>query len=110
MIKGITVILYEKKATGTDAFNRTIYTEMPEPVENVIVAPVSSDAVINELSITGKRLAYYLMIPKGDMHVWEDSRVDFFGASWHVFDFAEEWVDANTPGSWNKRYKVERYG
>lgn len=110
MIKGIMVTLYEKTRSGTDDFNRATYTETPASVDNVIVAPVSSDAVINELSISGKRLAYYLMVPKGDDHVWEDAKVNFFGADWHVFDYAEEWVDANTPGSWNKRYKVERYG
>lgn len=110
MIKGISVLLYEKTASGTDEFNRTVYTESPEFVDNVVVAPVTSEAVINELSITGKHLAYYLMIPKGDYHVWEDCRVNFYGQDWHVFGYPEEWIDANTPGAWNKRYKVERYG
>lgn len=110
MIKGITVTLHEKTQSGTDDFNRPIYSEVPVQVPNVVVAPVTAEAIINELSISGKHLAYYLMLPKGDRHVWEDSRVTFFGADWHVFGYPEEWVDANTPGSWNKRYKVERYG
>lgn len=110
MIKGITVTLHEKTQSGTDDFNRPIFTEVPVSVPNVVVAPVTAEAIIQELSISGKHLAYYLMLPKGDDHVWEDSRVSFFGADWHVFGYPEEWVDANIPGSWNKRYKVERYG
>lgn len=110
MIKGITVTLYEKTASGTDEFNRTVYTEAPVAVSNVLVAPVSSDDIVNELSMSGKRLEYYLMLPKGDTHTWTDCRVNFFGQDWHVFDFPEEWIGANTPGSWNRRLKVERYG
>ena len=116
MIKGITVTLYVKSVpSGTDdvsfdEFNRPIFNETPVSVANVVVAPASSDAVINELSLSGKKLVYYLMIPKGDTHTWTDCRVSFFGADWRVFDYPEEWVDANVPGSWNRRVKVERYG
>lgn len=109
MIKGITVTLYERTASGTDAFNRPTYTETATGVDNVLVAPASSDAIINELNLSGKKLVYYLMVPKTDEHDWADCRVRFYGADWHVYDIAEEWVRANTPGAWNRRYKVERY-
>lgn len=109
MIKGITVTLYERTQSGTDEFNRPEYTETATTVSNVIVAPVTSDAVVNELNLSGKKLVYYLMIPKTDSHEWQNCRVSFYGEDWHVFDVAEEWISANVPGAWNRRYKVERY-
>jgi len=109
MIKGITVTLYERTQSGTDAFNRPEYTETETTVDNVLVAPVSSDAVVDEMNLSGKKLVYYLMVPKGDNHTWQDRRVSFYGETWRVFDCAEEWIGENTPGAWNRRYKVERY-
>lgn len=110
MIKGITVTLYEKTQTGVDGFNRPVYTETPTEVDNVLVTPASSDDMINELSLTGKKLVYELSIPKGDAHIWEDRRVTIWGEDYHVFDFVRQWIDANVPLSWNAKAKVERYG
>lgn len=110
MIKGITVTLYEKTPTGIDAFNRPIYTEVPVAVENVLVTPASSEAVVNELSLTGKKLVYELSIPKGDTHTWEDKRVTIWNEDYHVYDFTRQWIDANVPLLWNAKAKVERYG
>ena len=31
------------------------------------------------------------------------------GQTWNVYGFPEEWIDANNPLMWNKRYKCERY-
>lgn len=110
MIKGVTVILYEKTQTGVDGFNRPVYTETPAEVDNVLVTPASSDDIINELSLTGKKLVYELSIPKDDEHVWEDRRVTIWGEDYHVFDFSRQWIEANVPLSWNAKAKVERYG
>lgn len=110
MIKGITVTLYERTANGVDAFNHQLWAETATTVDNVVVAPVSSEDIVNELSLSGKQLVYYLMIPKGDTHTWTDRKVNFFGENWHVYDFAEKWIPDNVPGAWNARYKVERYG
>ena len=110
MIRGITVTLYEKTPSGTDAFGKQLWTETPARVANVIVAPASSEAIINELNLSGKRIAYELYIPKGDTHTWNDCRVNFFGQDWHCYDFPEEWMNAMVPLGWNRRVKVERYG
>ena len=111
MIKGITVKLCVRHQTsaGTDAFNRPVYTETEESVNNVLVYPATSEDITNELNLTGKHLEYYLCLPKGDTHTWTDRNVKFFGATWKVYGFAEEWIDANNPSLWNKRYKCERY-
>jgi hypothetical protein len=75
----------------------------------VLVYPASSDDVISEQNLNGKHLEYYLCVPKGDTNVWTDQKVQFFGETWKVYDYPEEWIDSNTPTTWNRRYKVERY-
>ena len=109
MIQGITVELLERIQTGTDGFNRPVYSEVMIPVKNILVYPAASEDIISEQNLNGKHLDYYLCVPKGDAHVWTDRRVRFFGKTWDVYSFPEEWIDVNNPAVWNKRYKCERY-
>ena len=46
-LRGITIKLYEKTKTGEDAFGKPIYKEEPVEVENVLVAPASTDDIAN---------------------------------------------------------------
>ena len=108
-IKGITVQLYTRTQTGTDAFNRPVYTEVVEEVDNVLVAPVTDAEVVQSLDLTGKRAVYNLAIPKGDAHVWEDRKVSFFGKDWRVINFAAGGIDHLIPLSWNAKVQVARY-
>lgn len=109
-MKGITVILYEKTQIGVDELNKPIYEETPTQIENVLVAPVSSQEAQEITDLTGKQVSYNLAIPKGDMHVWEDRKVEFFGAVWHTVGFSTEGIEHLIPLSWNKKVMVERYG
>ena len=106
-IKGITVTLHEKTQTGSDAFGVPIYTEIPAKIDNVLVAPVSGDEIINDLDLYGKKAVYQLGIPKGDAHNWEDSIVEFFGQSFKTYGPALEGIDDMIPLAWNKKIKVE---
>lgn len=106
-MKGITVTLYERTRTGSDAFNRPTYTETAVEVENVLVAPLSDDEIIQTLNLTGKRARYQLGIPKGDTHAWEGNRVSFFGETFRVIGHPTEGIDDLIPLSWNKKVKVE---
>lgn len=110
MIRGISVTLYEKNQTGTDALNAPIYEETPVVVQNVLVTPVSSEDAAEALRLYGKQALYELCIPKGDAHIWEDCRVDFFGQSFLTIGFAQEYIEANLPLAWNKKIKAVRYG
>lgn len=110
MIKGITVSLIEKVQSGLDDFNRPIFSETAVDVDNVLVAPASTEAVVNDLQLYGKRLAFELYIPRNDSHNWQDTKVTFFGQTFKTYGFPEQWIDENVPGPWNKRVKVERYG
>ncbi len=108
-MRGRTVILYERTQTGTDGFNRPIYTETPVEVANVLIAPVSSEDVINEMNLTGKRAVYQLGIPKGDAHDWANTRVSFFGEDWQTIGYPQEGQEELIPLSWNRKVTVERY-
>ena len=109
MLKGRTITLYERTQTGTDAFNRPVYTETPVEVINVLIAPVSTEDMKAELNMTGKHAVYQLGIPKGDAHEWTNARVDFFGERWRVIGFPTEGQEELIPLLWNRKVKVERW-
>lgn len=110
LLKGITVILIEKVEAGKDPFGNPIYTDKPVEVENVMVAPTSSDDIVNQLTLTGKKAIYTLAIPKGDTHDWENKEVQFFGKTWITFGEPLEGIEELIPLDWNKKVMVEHYG
>ncbi len=110
MIKGITVLLTQRTQTGTDDFNRPVYEENVVEVGDILVAPAGTEAVVNDLQLYGKHLAYELYIPKADDHDWTDTMVQFFDQRFRTYGMPEQWVGDNVPLGWNKRVKVERYG
>lgn len=110
MIRGITILLYEKRQTGTDALKAPIYEETPVEVRNVLVGEPSAEDVINEMQLYGKRIAYTLAIPKGDTHDWSNVTVEFFGQKWRTYGDVIQGIEAMIPLTWNKKVKVERYG
>lgn len=109
MIKGITVKLYEKTKTGMDDFGHPVFQELSVLVENVLVAPVSSESITGEQDLQGKREAYTLAIPKGDTHDWKNRKVEFFGRTFQTVNVPEEGIEDLIPLSWNKKVRVERY-
>lgn len=109
MIKTISVTLYERTQTGTDDFGAPVYAETPVTVPGVLVTPCAAEDIISDLQLYGKRAAYELCIPKGDAHVWEDCRIDFFGQSFRAFTPVVQYIEQNVPLRWNKKVKVERY-
>lgn len=108
-IKGITVVLVDKIKTGSDPFGNAIYEDSDIEVENVLVSPTSTDDVVNQLNLTGKKAVYTLAIPKGDAHEWEDKEVLFFGKRWRTFGMPLEGIEELIPLDWNKKVMVERY-
>jgi len=109
MIKGITVILIDNKQVGTDPFDKPIYEDVPIEVENVLVTPTSTDDMVSQLDLTGKKAIYTLAIPKGDTNNWADKQVQFFDKKWRTFGFVTQGIDHLIPLDWNKKVMVERY-
>lgn len=104
---GISITLYNKVLAGTDGFDRPIYREEAETVENVLVGEPSSQEIIDTLNLTGKRAAYTLGIPKGDTHVWTDRKVEFNGEIYRVIGKPTQGIEALIPLDWNKKCMVE---
>lgn len=109
-IKGITVTLISKQETGRDPFGEPIYEDVEIEVDNVLISPTTSDDIVNQMTLTGKKAVYTLAIPKGDTNKWEDQEVRFFGETWRVFGVPLQGIDHLIPLDWNKKVTVERYG
>lgn len=111
MIQGITIQLMTRTQTGVDEFDRPIYAEVPEDVENVLVGQPTSEDISSTLDLTGKRAAYVLGIPKGDTHIWEDATVVLpppFSGTFRAIGFSTVGIEANIPLAWNRKVTVER--
>ena len=109
-MKGITVTLYDRTKTSTDALNHPIYTETAVTVDNVLVAPMSDEEVLQTYTLTGRKAVYQMGIPKGDTHEWTaGKKVSFFGEDWRIIGLPQEGIDYLIPLSWNKKVRVERY-
>ncbi len=109
-MRGITVTLYDRVQTGTDALNKPIYSEVPVTVDNVLVAPSSSIEVLDQTNLDGRRGDYILAIPKGDTHEWTaGKKVAFFGADWRIIEMPTQGIEQLIPLGWNKKVKVEKY-
>lgn len=110
LIKGITVRLCVREQTSTDPFNNPVFSENWVDVENVLVAPSTSDDITTSQDLYGKKAVYTLAIPKGDTHEWKDTLVEFFGQRFRTFGFPVQGIDENIPLDWNKKVMVDVYG
>jgi len=109
MIHGETIILLEDGNPIEDAFGRITYEPIETLVEDVVIGSPSFEASVNELNLTGKRLAFILGIPKGDAHDWKDKEVIIRGEKYRTYGFPLTQTEENVPGRWNTQVKVERY-
>lgn len=105
---GFTVVLYERSQTGVDALNNPVYTPTPVSVDNVLVGQPETDDITSSISLYGKRLTYWLGLPKGDSHNWTDTTVEIFGEPFRTFGDVVQGIEANVPTPWHKKVRVER--
>lgn len=108
-IHGIQITLIDKQVVSTDPFGSPVVKDVEILVDNVLVAPATTDDVTSQMSLTGKKISYTLGIPKGDMHDWENKEVRFFGKRWKTVGIPLEGIEELTPLEWNKKVMVERY-
>lgn len=109
-IKGIDVVLYRPEPNSNyDGFGqKVIYYDDGCTVENVLVSPVSSDTVSDQLNLDGDVETYQLAIPKGDTNDWNNAEVFFFGKRWRVIGRPIEGMEHLIPLAWNKKVTVKR--
>lgn len=111
-IKGIPITLIVKTQTGVDDTDRPIYEESAITVENVLVGEPSTDDVVNEFNLSGKRVVYTLAIPKGDTNDWKDTDVilpEPFAGRYHTVGVPTAGIESNIPLDWNKKVRLEAY-
>ena len=108
-IHGIPITLIDKQAESTDPFGSPVVKDVEITIDNVIVAPATTEDVTSQMSVTGKKISYTLGIPKGDMHDWENKEVRFFGKRWKTVGIPLEGIEELIPLEWNKKVMVERY-
>ncbi|MCM1172079.1 MAG: hypothetical protein NC393_08115 [Clostridium sp.] len=109
MIKGQTIQLKIRRDTGQkDEFNRPIYDDSYVKVDDVLIGEPSSDEITNALTLTGKKVAYTLAIPKTDSNNWTDTEVILWGEHYKTIGNPVQGIDENMPLRWNKKVKVER--
>ncbi len=109
MIKGITIIIYQKQKYGKDMFGHDLYEEIQEEVDDVLVAPIASNDISVNTNTDISKTQYNLAIPKGDDHDWNNTKVKFFGKTWKTVGEPVEGIEENIPLRWNKKVVVERY-
>lgn len=109
-LKGITIKLYSIVEVGKDEFNAPICEEKMIEVNNVLVAPATSDDITNSINLYGKKVVYNLAIPKGDTNNWNDVEVEFFGERFKTFGYSIQGIENMIPLDWNKKVMVEKYG
>lgn len=109
-MRGITITLYDRTETGTDALNHPINSETAVTVDNVLVAPMSDTEVLDVYNLTGRKAVYQMGIPKGDTNDWSaGKRVSFFGEDWRIIGMPTSGIEALIPLNWNTKVRVERY-
>ena len=108
-IHGIPITLIDKQTVSTDPFGSPVVKDVEITIDNVIVAPATTEDVTSQMSVTGKKISYTLGIPKGDMHDWENKEVRFFGKRWKTVGIPLEGIEELIPLEWNKKVMVERY-
>ena len=108
-IHGIQITLIDKQVVSVDPFGSPVVKDVEITIDNVIVAPATTEDVTSQMSVTGKKISYTLGIPKGDMHDWENKEVRFFGKRWKTVGIPLEGIEDLIPLEWNKKVMVERY-
>lgn len=107
IIKGITVTLWEHARSEEDDFGAEQYTDTPVEVNNVLVAPATSQEILDANDLYSKKAIYTLAIPKGDTHDWYNKKVSFFGKVFRTFGVPLEGIECDIPLDWNKKVTVE---
>ena len=108
-IHGMPITLIDKQVVSVDPFGSPVVKDVEITIDNVIVAPATTEDVTNQMSLTGKKISYTIGIPKGDLHDWENKEVRFFGKRWRTVGIPLEGIEELIPLEWNKKAMVERY-
>ena len=109
-MKTITVQLAVKTEGAPDPFGMPTETEQLIDVPGCLVGQPSSDDIAQTMEMYGKKIAYVVGVPKGDVNSWVDTDVIIWGERFRTIGYPETGIQGNIPLKWGQNVKVERYG
>lgn len=109
-MKTITVQLAVKTEGAPDPFGMPTETEELIDVPGCLVGQPSTDDIAQTMEMYGKKIAYVVGVPKGDVNSWVDTDVIIWGERYRTIGYPETGIQGNIPLKWGQNVKVERYG
>ena len=109
-MKTMTVQLAVKTEGAPDPFGMPTETEQLIDVPGCLVGQPSTDDIAQTMEMYGKKIAYVVGVPKGDVNSWVDTDVIIWGERFRTIGYPETGIQGNIPLQWGKNVKVERYG
>jgi hypothetical protein len=109
-MKTITVQLAVKTEGAPDPFGMPTETEELIDVPGCLVGQPSTDDIAQTMEMYGKKIAYVVGVPKGDVNSWVDTDVIIWGERFRTIGYPETGIQGNIPLKWGQNVKVERYG
>ena len=110
MIRGTPVTVYRKVAAAEpDRFNNVVYGLTGEDVDNVLIAPGSTE-LLEASRPEGVSVSYTLHFPKTYTKSLEGCAVALpapWGGTYSVIGDPKPYMDANTPTCWDRPVEVE---
>lgn len=105
-LRGETVIVKTFEATGdADEYNEATYTETLETVENVLVAPSTSQDIGEDRPL-GAQKGFSLCFPKSYGRPLENAEVQVRGEWYRVVGSSDVYDPAICPTDWNMTAEV----
>lgn len=109
-MKTTTVQLAVKTEGAPDPFGMPTETEQLIDVPGCLVGQPSTDDIAQTMEMYGKKIAYVVGVPKGDVNSWVDTDVIIWGERFRTIGYPETGIQGNIPLKWGQNVKVERYG
>lgn len=109
-MKTMTVQLAVKTEGAPDPFGMPTEAEELIDVPGCLVGQPSTDDIAQTMEMYGKKIAYVVGVPKGDVNSWVDTDVIIWGERFRTIGYPETGIQGNIPLKWGQNVKVERYG
>ena len=107
-MKGETVTVTSRQKVGVNALNSPVYEWVPEgDVENVLVAPGSTDNLAGSIRADGVEVVFTLYWPKVDTRALKNKRVTVRGEAFEVVGDPKPYPNNLTPGEWDRPVEVK---
>lgn len=87
-INGRPIVLIDKQVIGKDSFGHPKTADVEIEVENVLIAPATTEDITNQINLTGKKLSILSLFLKGICTTGRTRKFDFWPTmenGWRAF-------------------------